>query len=611
MSNKIARIQAEVLRISDKRLEKINETLQSMTLVKLYGWEDMLCKAIEAVRGKQVRSLIKLGICMSVVLSLSLITTAIVSLLAFLSYSFFSPEPLTPDKVFVALAFFNQLYLPLVIFTQSILYTADAVPSTRRLQQFFNYKETGRPENALPSQSRGFTDIDLDKEDRSDDESVVLDQTEPSKSDKDSHNIHFLTNLIKPISKTNEQTNKPVLFKSDDHEVDGSFQEKLSFIHENNDCFVSDNTAFQITGGIFSWDYDGSTQVLSNINLSVPCGSFVIVIGLVGSGKSSLLSAILGEMTTVSGSVQFNRKKNRISYVPQKAWLQNATLRENILFGQRYDQKRYDDAIKACALQPDIDILPARDMTEIGERGINLSGGQKQRVSVARAIYSNTDIVILDDPLSALDVHVSSHLLENGIMDLLVRQGRTVMLVTHQLQSLQFAHKVVLMDKGKIVREGDLNEIKKHDVELFVLWEKTLRTLSKSARETDTEDEHILSTGEQRLQLEKDLFNKENGERGSRRGSVGTLTEKEERLTGAVSWRVYRTYAKAIEYPLVVLTLLLLAAQAGALMACNFLLCAWSEAELKTINKTQPKRFTYSQNVAFDLVGIWPMGMRG
>ncbi|XP_070559242.1 ATP-binding cassette sub-family C member 9-like [Ptychodera flava] len=576
ISDKFAKIQAEVLKKSDTRMKKINETLQSMKLVKLYGWEDMLFKAIDAVRGEQVQSLIKLGTCMSAILSLSLIATAIVSLLAFLSYSFLSPEPLTPDKAFVALAFFYQLYLPLVIFAQSLRYTADAVPSMRRLQQFFDYKEAGSHENGLPAQNRGFQDIDLDEEDSSDNESKALHQTEPSKSGKDANEM----------KKTNEETDKFLLLNSDDHEDYGSFQEKNSFLIENK-CFLPDTTAFKVTDGIFSWNYDGSSPVLSNINLIVPCGSLVIVIGLVGSGKSSLISAILGEMTTVSGSVQFNRKRNRISYVPQKAWLQNASLRDNILFGQIYDKDRYDAAIQACALQPDIDILPAGDMTEIGERGINLSGGQKQRVSVARAIYSNTDIVILDDPLSALDVHVSSHLLENGIMDLLVRQGRTVMLVTHQLQSLQFAHKVVLLDNGKIVREGDLNEIKKHDWELFVAWEKTLRTLSESDRETDTEDERILSTEEERLQLAKDVSKKEKREHELRKGSVGTLIEDEERLTGAVSWRVYRTYAKAIKYPLVVLTLLLLAAQVGALMASNFWLSAWSEAGLKTINKTQ------------------------
>ncbi|XP_070559247.1 ATP-binding cassette sub-family C member 8-like isoform X2 [Ptychodera flava] len=587
VSGKLARIQAEVLKVSDKRLKKINETLQSMKLVKLYGWEVMFCKAIEVVRDKQVQSLIKIGICMSVILSLSMLTTAIVSLLAFVSYSFLSPEPLTPEKAFVALAFFSQLNLPLIVFAQSVRYVADAVPSIRRLRQFFDYREMGRSENGLPPQTRGFQDINLDEEDSDDGESMIHDRTEPLKSNADDYGVYFNKNSRKPISNTREETDRTALVKSGGPVDYGSFKEESSFITENIECFLPEHIAFQITGGTFSWNYEGSSPALSNINLCVPCGSFVIVIGLVGSGKSSLLSAILGEMTTVSGSVQFNRERNRISYVPQKAWLQNATLRDNILFGQTFDQKRYDAVIQACALQPDIDILPAGDMTEIGERGINLSGGQKQRVSIARAIYSNTDIVILDDPLSALDVHVSSHLLENGIMDLLVRQGRTVMLVTHQLQSLQFANKVVLMDNGKIVREGDLNEIKKHDREMFVAWETSLRTLSESDRETDTEDERILSTGEERLKLEKDVSKEEKREKGLRKGSVGTLIEKEERLTGSVSWRVYRTYAKAIKFSLVTLTLLLVAAQAVALLACNFWLSAWSEAGLETINKTQ------------------------
>lgn len=124
------------------------------------------------------------------------------------------------------------------------------------------------------------------------------------------------------------------------------------------------------------------------------------VVGTVGSGKSSLISAFLGEMEKVSGRVN---TVGQIAYVPQQSWIQNATLQDNILFGKPLDQKRYDQIIDACALKPDLEILPGGDQTEIGEKGINLSGGQKQRVSLARAVYNNSDIYFFDDPLSAVD----------------------------------------------------------------------------------------------------------------------------------------------------------------------------------------------------------------
>uniref|UniRef100_A0A8C3KST4 ATP binding cassette subfamily C member 2 n=1 Tax=Calidris pygmaea TaxID=425635 RepID=A0A8C3KST4_9CHAR len=146
------------------------------------------------------------------------------------------------------------------------------------------------------------------------------------------------------------------------------------------------------------------------ITLDIVPGSLVAVVGAVGSGKSSLVSAMLGEMENVKGHINI---QGSLAYVPQQAWIQNATLKDNILFGSELDEARYQQVIKACALLPDLALLPAGDQTEIGEKGINLSGGQKQRVSLARAVYSNADIYILDDPLSAVDAHVGKYLFEH------------------------------------------------------------------------------------------------------------------------------------------------------------------------------------------------------
>jgi ABC-type multidrug transport system fused ATPase/permease subunit len=142
-------------------------------------------------------------------------------------------------------------------------------------------------------------------------------------------------------------------------------------------------------------------------------------VGGIGSGKSSLLSALLGEMYKLNeGKINLN---GSIAYVSQQAWIQNATIRENILFGRDYNELHYDRIIKACSLITDFDIMPNRDKTEIGEKGINLSGGQKQRISLARALYSKADIYLLDDPLSAVDSHVGKHIFDmvigpNGLL---------------------------------------------------------------------------------------------------------------------------------------------------------------------------------------------------
>ncbi|KAH6921703.1 hypothetical protein HPB50_004172 [Hyalomma asiaticum] len=178
-----------------------------------------------------------------------------------------------------------------------------------------------------------------------------------------------------------------------------------------NDCLIDTHTSGQ-NGDLFLQDCTFSrtnkeecVPALEKINLSVPAGSLVAIVGFVGSGKSTLLSAILGDLHRVRGTARIN---GTIGYVPQTATVFNATLRDNILFGEPYDPVLYDRVLEACQLVKDINTFPARDHTEIGEKGYNLSGGQKQRVSLARAAYHQCSIYVLDDPLSALDPHVGS-----------------------------------------------------------------------------------------------------------------------------------------------------------------------------------------------------------
>ncbi|EYC24578.1 hypothetical protein Y032_0013g1981 [Ancylostoma ceylanicum] len=219
----------------------------------------------------------------------------------------------------------------------------------------------------------------------------------------------------------------------------------------------SSDEALKIEDGTFTWENTEGDETLKNINLSVKRGQLVAIVGKVGSGKSSLLQAILGEMNKVSGSVNVC---GSIAYVPQQAWIQNLTLRDNILFNRSYDPLFYDKVVEACALRQDLVSLPAEDLTEIGEKGINLSGGQKQRVSLARAAYSHADIVLLDDPLSAVDSHVGKHIFENVISSTTgLLSNTTRILVTHGLHYLKFCDKVVVMKGGEINEMGTYQEL--------------------------------------------------------------------------------------------------------------------------------------------------------
>jgi len=218
-----------------------------------------------------------------------------------------------------------------------------------------------------------------------------------------------------------------------------------------------DGIAVRIMKGNFSWGQESGT-VLSNINLSVIKGDLIAIVGHVGSGKSSLLSTMIGDMEKTGLDTKVNLV-GKISYVPQHAWMQNASLQNNVTFGNIFKEDKYKKILEACALTHDLDMLPNRDQTEIGEKGINLSGGQKQRVSMARAVYNDSDIYLLDDPLSAVDAHVGQHLFEKVIGEEGLLKNKTRILVTHSVKYLPKVDKIYVLKNGEISEEGSYKEL--------------------------------------------------------------------------------------------------------------------------------------------------------
>uniref|UniRef100_A0A452UFP3 Multidrug resistance-associated protein 1-like n=1 Tax=Ursus maritimus TaxID=29073 RepID=A0A452UFP3_URSMA len=214
--------------------------------------------------------------------------------------------------------------------------------------------------------------------------------------------------------------------------------------------FFSDH-AIGFTNASFSWDKTG-IPVLENLNIKIPEGALVAVVGQVGSGKSSVLSAILGEMEKLTGV-------GSVAYVAQQAWIQNCILQENVLFGSIMQKQFYERVLEACALLPDLEQLPNGDQTEIGERGVNISGGQKHRVSLARAVYSGADIYLLDDPFAAVDVHIGKQLFEKVIGPSGILKNKTRILVTHNLTLLPQMDLIVVMETGRVAHMGTYQEL--------------------------------------------------------------------------------------------------------------------------------------------------------
>ncbi|XP_046577439.1 ATP-binding cassette sub-family C member 2-like [Haliotis rubra] len=214
--------------------------------------------------------------------------------------------------------------------------------------------------------------------------------------------------------------------------------------------------AIKMENASFGWDDDSSKATLKAVNLSIPERSLMAVVGHVGAGKSSLVAAVLGEIQKVKGHLSV---QGRVAYVPQQAWIQNDTLQNNILFGKPMVKQLYDKVVECCALKPDLTMLPAGDLTEIGERGINLSGGQKQRVSLARAVYNDADIYLLDDPLSAVDSHVGKHIFDCVIGAKGMLKDKTRVLVTHNVRYLPDVDSIVVLGDGTVAETGSFSDL--------------------------------------------------------------------------------------------------------------------------------------------------------
>jgi ABC-type multidrug transport system fused ATPase/permease subunit len=296
-----------------------------------------------------------------------------------------------------------------------------------------------------------------------------------------------------------------------------------------------------------------SRPTLSNIQLSILEGNLTAIVGRIGQGKSSLLSAIMGEMYKLEGTV---RTYGNIAYVPQQAWIINATVRDNILLGKPFDQEKYDNIIYAAGLKPDLDMLPAMDLTEIGERGINLSGGQKQRVSLARAAYQDADIYLLDDPLSAVDAHVDQHLWDNLVGPSGLLKDKTRILVTHGIHHLSDVHQIVVMKDGQISETGEYQQLMMaKDAFYQLIYDYSVRRQVSNSNSKDENSILSVSTDNNSQQDKKGISRVKDSKTeatsaasstGKTASKSGGLVDKEKTEEGKVGWRVYLDYARAM-----------------------------------------------------------------
>ncbi|WAR17124.1 MRP1-like protein, partial [Mya arenaria] len=340
---------------------------------------------------------------------------------------------------------------------------------------------------------------------------------------------------------------------------------------------------------------------LKDINLDIEAGGLIAVVGQVGAGKSSLISALLGEMEKINGDVNVN---GSVAYVPQQAWIQNASARDNILFCSPSDRTKYKKVVDGCALTSDFEIFKAGDLTEIGEKGINLSGGQKQRISLARAVYNNADVYLLDDPLSAVDSHVGKHIFNEVIGSEGLLRNKTRILVTHGVHWLPKVDKIVVLVNGQISEMGSYEQLLSHDG-AFAKFLKAFVTTESSDEDSDKEvqtmknevyqrfesvtsnDGDSVSTNRRFSKLERSISNydtidSELWDESEDFEKKANLVEDETQETGKVSWKVYLSFLRAfgVVFTGIFLVLMLMVRTGEA--ASNLFLMQWSDDEFLT-----------------------------
>ncbi|XP_070538463.1 ATP-binding cassette sub-family C member 5-like isoform X2 [Ptychodera flava] len=584
-SKLLGSLRVKTVRITDTRVRMVNEMVTCIKLIKMYAWEMPFVKKVAGIRRREKKLLKFAGFAQGVNISWNPVIQGAAIVLTFVVH-IATGNDLTAATAFTVVTMFALSRTALLSAPKSMRALTEGYVAAKRMQVFL---QTTEPRSY---------------ELKPDDDDVAID----------------ITMATFAWDKTDQNVDKTP--KLDEEET---LSAKVD-LGDGDDC--SSKTTF---------------KVLYDISFTLNKGQIIGVCGSVGSGKSSLLSAILAQMRLTSGEVKID---GTMAYVSQQAWIFNDTLRENILFGERYEQDRYTAAVFASALEEDIKQLPNGDLTEIGERGINLSGGQKQRVSLARALYADRDIYLLDDPLSAVDAKVGQHIFNHYIKDALI--GKSVIFVTHQLQYLSGCDSIYVMKDGRILEcgthhqlmaadgqyaslirtfhseEGRNNYIadeEKPNCDPQTIYKSTehLHGMTVSPGSGITTCEHNCKHENPGIRISTELDDKTiNKSRGVKEESMkstdgkeesdGKLMTTEEQKQGTVDWRTYHCYVKkAGGYGVAIVVLLLFLLTAGSVAACSWWLAYWiiqrNEIGAKlTVNSTDDEAVTIYESDEIEIM---------
>lgn len=528
--------------VTDRRVRLMNEILSCIKFIKVYCWEEFFAQSIHKVRSEERRILERAGVVQSLTVGVAPIVVVIASVCTFTLHMALGYD-LTAAEAFTVVAVFNSMTFALKVTPLAVRSLSEGAVAAKRFQRLFTMEEREVIQVKLedPVNAVEFQDATLAWE------KARCPVSKPNPCQKKRGGMKRVLRREK----------LSLYISTDDGKGSKDCPNAQSLLtnmeQESPQSTISSSQSIR----------PPLHKTLHRIDLRVKKGSLVGICGGVGSGKSSLLSALLGQMTQLEGNVAVS---GGFAYVSQQAWILNDSLKENILFGNDYDPIKYKAVLEACCLLPDLSELPYGDMTEIGERGANLSGGQRQRVSIARALYSERPILLLDDPLSAVDACVGSHVFNKAIRG--AAKGRTVLFITHQLQYLPHCDDVVLMRDGQIAEHGTHAQL--------MAKERDYATLFNGIQQENLVKEN--STNKQQSAV-AEKNNKEEVAKVTPKvegKSAERLMKAEEKGSGAVAWSVYRAYIKAAGGSVVfIINVFFFLSTTGSIAFSNWWLSHW------------------------------------
>ncbi|GMR31895.1 hypothetical protein PMAYCL1PPCAC_02090, partial [Pristionchus mayeri] len=519
---------------SDKRISVMSEILNGIKVIKMYAWEDAFSSIIDKLRAHEMLSVRNYGLVQSTMLGLFWATGKLIMLAAALSFIHLG-NVMTPDTIFVAAALFNSCRLPITLFLPFSFHCLfDMLVAIDRIQKVLLLDEFGHDADVL------CLDYEMNGKSKQKKENGATSNSNDSEKLLNGVECGEVKKKEEWAEINYEKTERPRV------EMEGftASWEGEKKDDEKKEKEESDSKETDVDEGKSA----SPSIVIDDVTLKVEKGEVAAVIGPVGAGKSSLLASILRETRRMSGKLKVD---GRVAYCSQDSWIFSGTLKENILFGSDFNEERYKRAIELSALQSDLAQMARGDLTVVGDRGASLSGGQKARVSLARALYREAEIYLLDDPLSAVDASVGRFIYEKCISEGL--RDKVVILVTHQVQFVESADKLIVMKGGKIVVQGPPDRVFEENPEemkeIIQETRKSYRRRSTSEKTSPRKSEGESSengegSGEEESDALLDLVDGEEEKKKEQKSDL--IGEEEESAEGSVPWSIYWEYMKAM-----------------------------------------------------------------